>query len=325
MGSVDDQAYVLGDCGARRSSSTPTTSPTGPRQLAEMVPGLKLLALGPSDIADDLDALAAGFEPQPLVAPLVDAEDLAGISYSGGTTGKPKGIMSSYRGGMAMTTIQMAEWEWPDEVRFLVCTPLSHAGAAFFTPTLLKGGSLTVCCPASTPRPSCARSRSTASPPRCSCPRCSTCCSTTQVRPVRPLEPADRLLRRGGHLAHPARRGRPSHGADLLPVLRPGRVPDGHHRPAQGRPRSREPRAPGQLRGAGAVGPRVWPARRRRQRGPPRRARRDLRPGSPRDEGLPGQARADRRGPSPTAGCTPATWPGPTTRASSTSSTARRT
>jgi fatty-acyl-CoA synthase len=144
MGSVDDQAYVLGDCGAETLIFDPDNFTDRARQLAEMVPGLKLLALGPSDIADDLDAVAAGFEPQPLVAPLVDAEDLAGISYSGGTTGKPKGIMSSYRGGMAMTTIQMAEWEWPDEVRFLVCTPLSHAGAAFFTPTLLKGGSLTV-------------------------------------------------------------------------------------------------------------------------------------------------------------------------------------
>ena len=78
------------------------------------------------------------------MAPIVDAEDLAGISYSGGTTGKPKGIMSTYRGGTAMTAIQLGEWQWPDEVRFLICTPLSHAGAAFFTPTLLKGGSLTV-------------------------------------------------------------------------------------------------------------------------------------------------------------------------------------
>ena len=43
-----------------------------------------------------------------------------------------------------MTTIQMAEWQWPDELRFLCCTPLSHAGAAFFVPTLLRGGSLYV-------------------------------------------------------------------------------------------------------------------------------------------------------------------------------------
>ena len=52
--------------------------------------------------------------------------------------------MGTYRSGAAMTMIQMAEWEWPEEVRFLICTPLSHAGAAFFVPTLLRGGSIVV-------------------------------------------------------------------------------------------------------------------------------------------------------------------------------------
>ena len=43
-----------------------------------------------------------------------------------------------------MTQIQLAEWEWPESPRFLMCTPLSHAGAAFFVPTVIKGGSLYV-------------------------------------------------------------------------------------------------------------------------------------------------------------------------------------
>jgi fatty-acyl-CoA synthase len=146
MGSVDDQAYVLTDCGAEALIFDPDTFTDRARELAERVPAIKhFLALGPTEFGEDLTALAAGFEPQPLVAPPVDPEDLAGISYSGGTTGKPKGIMSSYRGGASMTQIQMSEWQWPEgETRFLICTPLSHAGAAFFTPTLLRGGSLTV-------------------------------------------------------------------------------------------------------------------------------------------------------------------------------------
>ncbi len=145
MGSVDDQAYVLEDCGAKALIFDPDNFTERARELAERVPTIEhFLALGPTEFGEDLNALAMTFEPKPLVAPVVQAEDVAGISYSGGTTGKPKGIMSTYRGGASMTTIQMAEWEWPDEVRFLICTPLSHAGAAFFTPTLLKGGSLTV-------------------------------------------------------------------------------------------------------------------------------------------------------------------------------------
>ncbi len=43
-----------------------------------------------------------------------------------------------------MTQIQLAEWEWPEHPRFLMCTPLSHAGAAFFTPTVVKGGEMVV-------------------------------------------------------------------------------------------------------------------------------------------------------------------------------------
>jgi fatty-acyl-CoA synthase len=38
----------------------------------------------------------------------------------------------------------LAEWEWPTPLRFLSCTPLSHAGAAMFLPTLLKGGTMLV-------------------------------------------------------------------------------------------------------------------------------------------------------------------------------------
>lgn len=145
MGSVDDQAYVLSDCGAEALVFDPDNFTDRARELAERVPTIKhFLSLGPCGFGEDLDALAMTFEPKALVAPHVEAEDLAGISYSGGTTGKPKGIMSSYRGGAAMVQIQMSEWQWPEEVRFLICTPLSHAGAAFFTPTLLKGGSLTV-------------------------------------------------------------------------------------------------------------------------------------------------------------------------------------
>ena len=44
----------------------------------------------------------------------------------------------------SMTQIQLSEWEWPEDPRFLMCTPLSHAGAAFFTPTVVKGGVMVV-------------------------------------------------------------------------------------------------------------------------------------------------------------------------------------
>ena len=100
--------------------------------------------MGPSEVGIDILALAATFEPAPLKAAHVDAEDASSMVYTGGTTGKPKGVVGSFRSGAALNQIQMSEWQWPEDNRFLICTPLSHAGAAFFIPTLLRGGALIV-------------------------------------------------------------------------------------------------------------------------------------------------------------------------------------
>jgi fatty-acyl-CoA synthase len=43
-----------------------------------------------------------------------------------------------------MTQVQLAEWEFPDDLRMLIATPLSHAAAAFFIPVLQKGGAFYV-------------------------------------------------------------------------------------------------------------------------------------------------------------------------------------
>jgi len=145
MGSLDDHAYVLEDAGIETLVYDPEFFGGRAAELAERIPGLKnLLALGPSDEGEDYIGLAATFEPEPLVTPEVEAEEIPGLAYTGGTTGQPKGVMGSYRSGATMTQIQLSDWEWPHEPRFLMCTPLSHAGAAFFIPVLLLGGSLVV-------------------------------------------------------------------------------------------------------------------------------------------------------------------------------------
>ena len=141
LGSAEDQAYVLED--AQIETLVYDAMWFGPRaaELKERVPGLKhLLGFGPTETGEDLNALAATFDPKPLVVPDIAPEDLNMIIYTGGTTGKPKGVRQPYRSAAYMTMIQMAEWEWPEEVRFLIATPLSHAAAAFFVPTLQSGG-----------------------------------------------------------------------------------------------------------------------------------------------------------------------------------------
>lgn len=113
-------------------------------ELSKAAPNVRLLSFGVSTLAENLSALAQKLTPEKLVAPLVEPDDVVRLGYSGGTTGKPKALASVHRTALVTIQIMMAEWEWPNPLRFLSCTPLSHAGAAMFLPTLLKGGTMLV-------------------------------------------------------------------------------------------------------------------------------------------------------------------------------------
>ncbi len=151
LGSADDHAYVLSDAGI----STLVIDPVPmfverALVLLEKVESLtQILTLGPvppelADVGVDVIAAADTYSPQPLVARPLAPDHVVSITYTGGTTGKPKGVIGTAQAMATMTQIQLAEWEWPEQPRFLMCTPLSHAGAAFFVPTLMKGGSMVV-------------------------------------------------------------------------------------------------------------------------------------------------------------------------------------
>jgi fatty-acyl-CoA synthase len=145
MGSLDDHAYVLEAAEIDALVYDPGSFDDHAAKLCGKVPGLKhLLAFGPTRTGEDYLALAATFTPQLLVAPEISPDDIAAIGFTGGTTGKPKGVLSTYRATAYMTQVQMAEWEFPEELRMLVSTPLSHAAAAFFVPVLQNGGAFYV-------------------------------------------------------------------------------------------------------------------------------------------------------------------------------------
>ncbi len=144
LGSFDDHAYVLKDASIETLVFDPSFAERA-EQLRARVPSVKrLLSFGPSTIGVDLCAEAEHFDPLPLVAPSVQPEEISALSYTGGTTGAPKGVMTTYRGSSTMAQIMLAEWQWPDELRHLVCTPLSHAGSSLVVPVLVKGGSVVV-------------------------------------------------------------------------------------------------------------------------------------------------------------------------------------
>ncbi|CAN5293381.1 long-chain fatty acid--CoA ligase [soil metagenome] len=82
-------------------------------------------------------------------APLADTcaggDDLAGIYYTGGTTGHPKGVMLSH-GNIGLSALSMlAEGYFEPDGRTLVVVPLFHLGGTIlFTAALLRGSTLLI-------------------------------------------------------------------------------------------------------------------------------------------------------------------------------------
>jgi len=146
LGSLDDHAFVLADAGV--TTLIVDTIPTfldRAAALLERVDSLtQVLTLGPAPFGTDLVAIAAGQATGALQVADLPPDAVVSVTYTGGTTGRPKGVIGTASSMAAMTQVQLAEWEWPEAPRFLMCTPLSHAGAAFFAPTLMAGGSMYV-------------------------------------------------------------------------------------------------------------------------------------------------------------------------------------
>ncbi|WP_203335835.1 fatty-acid--CoA ligase FadD8 [Nocardioides limicola] len=149
LGSADDHAYVINDAGIDTLIVDPVFAGRAV-ELLERCDGLKrVLTIGPvpdtlAETGTDLVALAATYPEVPLRARLLAPDHVVSIAYTGGTTGKPKGVIGTAETMNTMTQVQLAEWEWPTQPKFLMCTPLSHAGAAFFVPVVVQGGSLVV-------------------------------------------------------------------------------------------------------------------------------------------------------------------------------------
>jgi fatty-acyl-CoA synthase len=139
--SEDDHAYILQDSGVTTLFVDPLTFGARALVMAERVPGIaRLLSFGPNDgFGDDLLAAASLFTPGPLL-PQAQLDDVCVLIYTGGTTGQPKGVAHTHRVHVTMIMTEMADWDWPSEIRFLALTPITHASGAMIMPVLLKSG-----------------------------------------------------------------------------------------------------------------------------------------------------------------------------------------
>ncbi|WP_454644705.1 AMP-binding protein [Bradyrhizobium liaoningense] len=139
LGSEEDHAFVLADGEIDALILDPSRYADRGRALARRVKLSHVLTLGACDFGiDALSAMASfdGSNAQIEARP----EDISVLAYTGGTTGRPKGVIQRHRTSVNFITQELAYWEWPQEIRFLVATPLSHAAGAMLIPTLVKGG-----------------------------------------------------------------------------------------------------------------------------------------------------------------------------------------
>ena len=84
---------------------------------------------------------AQAFAPQILRA-RTQPDEIIRLSYTGGTTGRPKGVQLSDRAVLTNTLLWLAGLDLPAGVRYLCPAPISHGAGSLVIPTLVRGGTV---------------------------------------------------------------------------------------------------------------------------------------------------------------------------------------
>jgi fatty-acyl-CoA synthase len=133
LGSLEDHVAVLQDAGVRVVAVDADAFSDRLEELAARMPGVPVVALG--------ELFAGDAEPLALV-PRAAVEDVMFLAYTGGTTGRPKGVVLPHRSLVHNFLLELAEWDWPAEPRFLACAPVTHAAGLVVLPVLWRGGTV---------------------------------------------------------------------------------------------------------------------------------------------------------------------------------------
>jgi fatty-acyl-CoA synthase len=137
---LDDFRYALADCEAKALIHSEAFADDA-RILADEL-GLELIPLDGDESPFSYRRLLREAEPTPVVRGGSD-EDPAWISYTSGTTGRPKGVILSHRAVREVAFNLLAELGRPEAGEFIVLIqPLSHGAGYLVLPQLLAGGGI---------------------------------------------------------------------------------------------------------------------------------------------------------------------------------------
>ncbi len=141
LGSFDDQLYTCDDAEFDLIVAHPAFASRA-AGLAEKAATVKqVLTLGPTDgVGEDLLALCEQAAPARLHPGPAREDDLCWLQYTGGTTGRPKGVELSHRSIVQTIYSTLCSWEIPAQPRYLAASPITHAALVPLLPTLVLGG-----------------------------------------------------------------------------------------------------------------------------------------------------------------------------------------
>lgn len=135
----EEIAYILGHCGASMLLYDSELDPLI-AQLALTIPTVRFGAGASPAATYDYEALLAGTDPATLVPHEPDEDDTISINYTSGTTGRPKGVMYTYRGAYLNALAEAFHADLRPESVYLWTLPLFHCNGWCFVWAVTAAG-----------------------------------------------------------------------------------------------------------------------------------------------------------------------------------------
>ncbi|GAC1574849.1 MAG: acyl--CoA ligase family protein [Candidatus Elarobacter sp.] len=143
----DEIGYILGHCGASLLLHDHELDPLVAK-LQTSIPKIRVDAPGaaPSDgAAVEYERFLAGADPSALVPRSGSEDDTISINYTSGTTGKPKGVMYSFRGAYQNALAEIFHANLRPESVYLWTLPMFHCNGWCFPWAVTAAGATHVC------------------------------------------------------------------------------------------------------------------------------------------------------------------------------------
>lgn len=142
MGSLDDHVYQLQDSEAvllivdTARFVDRATAIAERVSTADFVVGMDASGLGPGLWAE-IDSVGASSP-----ADVDPAAPVVWLNYSGGTTGRPKGVPYSHANILSQVTALLSDFELPERPIYLAAAPITHVAGTLIIPVLARGGTV---------------------------------------------------------------------------------------------------------------------------------------------------------------------------------------